>query len=224
MTLSKQRPPKPTRYNHGDVHEETGRIVSGYGFSNGKWYVVLYNAKNKIDAQLEIMYKSAIQRARKEQLPFDIDIAFLKSIFTIECPIFGFDMTWGVLGEGHNLKSPSLDKIKPEYGYIKGNVCIISRLANMIKQDVGYEELYKVADWLHDKAKEVEKNVKPEQLTRLPKTSRKASRNDAQFSFVFTPWFGEDSDDTDDRCGTVLWEDIDSGPEAGSRNSMGYGG
>lgn len=224
MTSSNQRPPKPTRYKHGDVHRQTGRIFVGYGFDNGKWREILYAAKTKEGAQLELMYKNSLQRARIENLPFDIDIKHLEQIKTTHCPIFGIPLSWGVLGSGGNDNSPSLDKIKPEYGYIKGNVCIISLLANKIKQDVGYEELYKVADWLHDKMKEVEQNVKPEQLASVPKKSRKAKRDDRQLSFIFTPWFGEDSNDIDNHSGTLFGDDFDSGAETSSGNSVGYGG
>jgi len=203
------RPPKPTEYKHGDVHRPTGRIFASYTWRQNFWYAGLYQSKTKEDAHIEIMYKNALQRARLEKLPFDIDIEYLKSIKTDRCPIFDIELSWGKIGEGHKNKainSPSLDKIKPEYGYIKGNVCIISNLANTIKNNVSYEELYKVADWLYKKYKEVEKNVRPEQLASIPKKSRQSSKDDSQLGFVFTagPW--EDSDDANDYRGAVQGE------------------
>jgi hypothetical protein len=222
------RPPKPTDYKHGDIHLPTGRIFCGYYWANKKyWYPGLYHSKTKEDAQIEIMYKNALVRARLEKLPFDIDIEYLKSIKTDRCPIFDMELAWGKIGEGHKnmaANSPSLDKIKPEYGYIKGNVCIISNLANMIKQDVGYEELYKVADWLYEKYKEVEKNVRPEQFASVPKKSRQTSKDDSQLGFIFTagPW--EDSDDANDYRGAVQGQDADHRAQAGSGDSVGHGG
>ena len=219
------RPPKPTDYKHGDVHHPTGRIFVGYGWQNFKWSPILYNSKTKEDAHIEMMYKSALSRARQDNLPFDIDIEYLKSIKTNRCPIFDMELAWGKIGEGQNpINAPSLDKIKPEYGYIKGNVCIISFLANKIKQDVGYEELYKVADWLHEKYKEVEKNVRPEQLTSVPKKSRKSGKDDRQLGFVFTtgPW--EDGDDANDYRGATQGENSYRSAKEGSGDSMGHGG
>jgi hypothetical protein len=120
--------------------------------------------------------------------------------------------------------SPSLDKIKPEYGYIKGNVCIISNKANTIKNNVNYEELYKVADWLYEKEKDVEKNVKPEQLASIPKKSNRASKDDRQLGFVFTTGLGEDSDDANDYRGAVQGENSYRSAKEGSGDSMGHGG
>jgi len=221
------RPPKPTEYKHGDFHHPTGRIFSSYTWRQNFWYVGLYQSKTKEDAHIEIMYNNALQRARLYNLPFDIDIEYLKSIKTNRCPIFDMELSWGKIGEGHkNMaeSSPSLDKIKPEYGYVKGNVCIISNKANKIKQDVGYEELYKVADWLHEKEKEVEKNVRPEQLASIPKKSNRAGKDDSQLGFVFTTGAGEDSDDANDYRGATQGENSYRSAKEGSGNSMGHGG
>jgi len=186
----------------------------------------MYHSKTKEDAHIEIMYNNALQRARLYNLPFDIDIKYLKSIKTDRCPIFDMELSWGKIGEGHTNKvnSPSLDKIKPEYGYIKGNVCIISNLANTIKHNVGYEELYKVADWLHEKYKEVEKNVRPEQLASIPKKSNRASKDNSQLGFVSTPWTWEDSDDANDYRGATQGENSYRSAKEGSGDSMGRGG
>lgn len=220
------RPPKPTDYKHGDVHHPTGRIFMGYFWQSNYWYPGLYQSKTKEDAQIEIMYKGSLQRARQDKMPFDIDIEYLKSIKTDRCPVFDIQLTWGEFGDNYkrSANSPSLDKIKPEYGYIKGNVCIISDLANRIKQDVGYEELYKVADWLHEKYKEVEKNVRPEQLASIPKKSNRAGKDNSQLGFVLTtgPW--EDSDDANDYRGATQGENSYRSAKEGSGDSMGHGG
>ena len=222
-----KRSPKPTDYKHGDTHQPTGRIFSSYYWNTKRWYTCLYQSKTKEDAHIEIMYKGALQRARKDRIPFDIDIEYLKSIKTDRCPIFDMELSWGKIGEGHkNMaeSSPSLDKIKPEYGYIKGNVCIISNLANTIKHNVGYEELYKVADWLYEKYKEVEKNVRPEQLASVPKKSNRAGEDNSQLGFVFTTGIGEDSDDLNDYRGATQGENSYRSAKEGSGDSMGHGG
>ena len=46
--------------------------------------------------------------------------------------------------------NPSLDRIRPELGYIVGNIAIISMRANLIKQDASAEELRQVASWTEE--------------------------------------------------------------------------
>ena len=54
------------------------------------------------------------------------------------CPILGIELDWGMNGQQHN--SPSLDRINPKLGYIKGNVMIMSQLANMMKSNATPEQ------------------------------------------------------------------------------------
>jgi hypothetical protein len=102
---------------------------------------------------------NARRRAKTKGVSFEIDSAYLLSIAEDQCPVFKIDFTWGRVmkaGKGHTLPtSPSLDRIIPELGYVPGNVVFISHRANKVKQDVTEVELYAVADWLHDKRKEV---------------------------------------------------------------------
>ncbi len=51
--------------------------------------------------------------------------------------------------------SPSLDRLEPTRGYVKGNVAVISYRANRIKTDATAEELQRVLDWVHDQWAEV---------------------------------------------------------------------
>ena len=44
--------------------------------------------------------------------------------------------------------TPSLDRINPKLGYVKGNVQVISWRANNIKRDATAEELRLVADFV----------------------------------------------------------------------------
>ncbi|MGB6633239.1 MAG: hypothetical protein WBE52_18510 [Terriglobales bacterium] len=48
-----------------------------------------------------------------------------------------------------NDASPALDKFGPRKGYVRGNIAVISSLANRIKSDItDPEALRKVADWM----------------------------------------------------------------------------
>lgn len=58
------------------------------------------------------------------------------------CPILGIEIKKDNRVVADN--SPSLDRIDPKKGYIKGNIRIISNRANRIKSDANYKELYLV--------------------------------------------------------------------------------
>ena len=83
-------------------------------------------------------------KARKSNLPFNLDI----SDFSIPeiCPVLHIPLFRGVGKATGN--SPSIDRIIPSKGYVKGNTKIISYRANSIKNDATLEELKKVLAYM----------------------------------------------------------------------------
>jgi len=88
------------------------------------------------------LYKSRV-RARKSGLPFDKDTSDI--VIPEVCPILGISIARG--GTGFNPGSPSLDKIIPELGYIKGNRQVVSNRANILKRDATLDELILLGKW-----------------------------------------------------------------------------
>ena len=162
-------------------------------------------------------------RARDNKIPFNINIEHLESIATDSCPILGTDFDWGLDGKGNGKARPSLDKIIPELGYVKGNVAFISTWANTIKNDATEKELYAIADWLHAKRKEV-LNAFKEQLAPVSEGSYIQGAVGAELGSVSTPWTWEDYDHTDDHSGAVRGEDTDHCTQEGGGDSVGRGG
>jgi hypothetical protein len=160
-------------------------------------------------------------RAKKHNLPFDLDLEFLKSIAADECPVFKTPFIWGH-GNGVHPYRPSLDKVVPELGYVKYNVAFISFKANAIKQDITEKELYAVADWLHEARKKV-LNVKQDTTTSIPEGSYIQGAVGAELGSVSTPWTWEDSNDTDDYSGATRGENPYHSAKEGSGDSMGRG-
>lgn len=83
--------------------------------------------------------------AKKHDIPFDMtasDIPIPETCPVLDIPIFFRE------GNGPLDNSPSIDRIRPELGYVKGNVIVISMKANRIKNDATVEELRKVHEWL----------------------------------------------------------------------------
>lgn len=81
--------------------------------------------------------RSAKQRAVKKGLEFNIDISDIE--LPELCPLLQIpmEMAWGKAKDN----SYSLDRIDSSKGYIKGNVWVISRRANVIKNDASLDEL-----------------------------------------------------------------------------------
>jgi len=88
------------------------------------------------------IYQNIKGRAKKNNIPFNLTIDDIQIPET--CPVLGIP----IIPFSASDNSPSVDKINPKLGYIKGNVCIISKRANRIKSDANAEEIQKVADWL----------------------------------------------------------------------------
>ena len=91
------------------------------------------------------MLRAAKRRAVKCDLPFTLtrgDISIPRV-----CPVFGIPL------QSNNKMtsaddSPTLDRIDPRRGYVKGNVAVISMLANRLKNDGTAEQHRRIADWM----------------------------------------------------------------------------
>ena len=160
------------------------------------------------------------ERAAAQNLPHDIDLDYLESIAGPHCPVFGTPFVWGQ-GNGAHPYRPSVDRIIPELGYVKGNVAFISLKANTIKQDVTEKELYAVADWLHEARKKVNVNKKP--ATPVSEGIDSQSEHDAKRRAVLAARLGEDRNHPDNHSGTIPGEDADHRAQESSGDSMGHG-
>lgn len=57
------------------------------------------------------------------------------------CPILGIKIEYGAGSDGNAPNHASLDRIDNSKGYIPGNVMIVSRLANAMKNEANFEQL-----------------------------------------------------------------------------------
>ncbi len=90
------------------------------------------------------LWKAASSRSKKKEVPFTI---LPEEVVIPEfCPILGIKLEQGV-GKSHDA-SPSLDRVRPELGYVTGNVAVISHLANTIKSFGTAEQHRRIADWI----------------------------------------------------------------------------
>jgi len=149
--LKRKNPLTGKEFISGDIREKDNYIFSNYitriqsdGFMAENWLSPEKWKKRRIRHTLQL----ALKRAEIKKIPFNIDLNYLIEIFpkTSLCPILGFKMQWGK--DGGKKTSPSLDRIIPEKGYVKGNVMWISDKANTIKGNASLKEHIKVVNWL----------------------------------------------------------------------------
>lgn len=108
-----------------------------------------YELRNPEATWARYAVKDARKRAAKKGVPFDLVTKDILPLLKDRCPIFGTPFQYG--GNGRiRPESPALDRIKPELGYVKGNVHIISVKANNIKSAYKSEDIMKVATWLQE--------------------------------------------------------------------------
>jgi len=83
---------------------------------------------------------AAKDRAKKKGLPFNLTRADI-TIPSL-CPVLGVPMV------RKTPTAPSIDRIRPDCGYVRGNVAVISRRANILKNDGTLDELRAIVAWL----------------------------------------------------------------------------
>lgn len=85
-----------------------------------------------------IIFLSAKARAERDGIEFTIEYEDIQ--IPEACPLLGVPLT-NTRGKGRVQTNPSLDRIDSSKGYVKGNIQVISDLANRMKQDATPEQL-----------------------------------------------------------------------------------
>ena len=97
-------------------------------------------------------------QSKRMGIPYDLTEDYLESIWTGYCPVFKTKLRNPYEGgnkERMSKNTPSLDRLVPAKGYVKGNVMFISNYANTLKGRATSEELTQVATWLQQTEEEI---------------------------------------------------------------------
>ena len=110
-----------------------------------------YNKKYNEENKERYMASTTKHRAKKKNIPYDIDEDYLKSIWPEDnkCPALGLEFSKP--SEGLKSTSLSLDRLVPELGYVKGNVAIVSMLANQIMSNATPDQVIAVGNFFKNK-------------------------------------------------------------------------
>lgn len=97
---------------------------------------------------VSVILRTIKHRAKQRGLEFNLE--YEDVVIPEVCPVFGFPLVTSVgQGAGGKFNSPSLDRIDSNKGYIKGNVQVISNLANSMKSTASPEQLKMFAAWIN---------------------------------------------------------------------------
>lgn len=107
-----------------------------------------YSTKSRNNNPFQHKIYEAKKRAKQKNIEFNLNIDYLKSIWTGICPIFNVNI---FIGHKKNTLSDiniaCLDRIDNTKGYIIGNVQFISKRANTIKNDSTFAQFKMLYDW-----------------------------------------------------------------------------
>lgn len=113
---------------------------------------ILNNPKPKREVKKGItswtLFRNARSRSKKLNLPFDITHSDI--VIPEICPLLNIPLFSSIGFPTDN--SPTLDRIIPALGYIKGNIQVISMRANRIKDNATFEEFQTIyKNWLNQR-------------------------------------------------------------------------
>ncbi len=103
------------------------------------------------------MHSHAKKRAEDRDLPFNIIKQDIADVWPKDdyCPALRIALRIRRGNTGPTDNSPSLDRVIPHLGYVKGNIAVVSRLANQIMSSARPSEVIKVGRWFDEKYYEV---------------------------------------------------------------------
>lgn len=96
------------------------------------------NYETKEDRIKGYMIRNVKYSAKRRNLEFDLD--YKDITLPKYCPLLEIELTYNNR-EFNNMYFPTIDRIDNSKGYIKGNVIVISRLANAMKNQATFEQL-----------------------------------------------------------------------------------
>lgn len=138
-----------TRMARISVENELNRITIDKHIKNSEVKVRKTTRLTGADRSKEQFIKQCVRtakvRSEKLGIPFDITVKDLD--VPDVCPIFGTPLVWT---NKLSNDTPSMDRLVPSKGYVKGNVTFISMRANRLKSDASVEDLEKILQWMKD--------------------------------------------------------------------------
>ena len=103
-------------------------------------YMRGYLKRRRIARPVAAMVERARSRARRRGIHFELAVADIE--MPSRCPVLGIPLR---LQGVRSAQSPSLDRLDPGRGYVRGNVRVISDRANRLKGDRSLHQVRELA-------------------------------------------------------------------------------
>jgi hypothetical protein len=130
--------------------ENNPNIDKKYYYKDPEYKIAL-NKRLRDENPIKYLVIGARSRANKNGTLFDIEWEDIEK--PTHCPVFGCELIYNGNVKNHP-DSASLDRIIPSLGYTKGNVRIISRRANTIKNNATIQELKQLLQYMKENTNE----------------------------------------------------------------------
>lgn len=161
MTFPTSTANKPCKHGHASTRDKRGKCHECLRIRARKRYAKdpqkdkarrnrhpetlrAYERKHREANPEQYMLRAAVNRAKKAG--YVCTITETDIVIPEFCPLLGLKLERGT--GRHRPGSPSLDKIRPELGYVPGNVWVISHRANELKRDATLAELQMLVERL----------------------------------------------------------------------------
>jgi hypothetical protein len=83
-------------------------------------------------------------RSERKNTFCNLEKADIKELMTNTCPALGIEL---IIGKEDWGNSPTIDRIDNTKGYVKGNIIVVSMLANCIKNQATPDQILKVGNF-----------------------------------------------------------------------------
>jgi len=137
--LKRKKPPKPplTEEEMVKIALEKKQMGARYYQANKHW---LQENRTKYyrEHKAAQMIRNLKVRIKRKNLPCDLEVTDI--IIPDYCPVLGIKLNFDKKTKGPYPDSPSIDRIFPELGYVKGNIRVISNRANTLKNNMSLAE------------------------------------------------------------------------------------
>ncbi|MAK31129.1 hypothetical protein [Acinetobacter sp.] len=93
-----------------------------------------------------LLWRNARARSIRKNIYFKLEREDIK--IPVRCPVLGLVLHRYPGRRGGGPSSPTVDRIDPTKGYTKENVHVISKRANLLKNDATPDELVQICEWV----------------------------------------------------------------------------